>query len=127
MNAGQGASTQRPTKLQCGNVGDKAIRSVECSQGPAGFGHGLDPLGSRRLMNAAHAPGIAVILDSVYEHTHPEFTYDLVQAGAWLPFPTAGAWVEMIDVKRPSIHITQNGQWSPAVVASNYGRIYRRT
>ena len=49
------------------------------------------------------------------------------EAEAWLPFPTAGTWVEMIDGTRPPIHIAHNGQWSSALVPSNYGSIYKRT
>ena len=44
----------------------------------------------------------------------------------WLPFPTAGTWVERIDGTRPAIHVT-DGQWAAAVVPSNYGSIYERT
>ena len=44
----------------------------------------------------------------------------------WLPFPTAGTWVERIDGTRPPIHVT-DGQWAAAVVPSNYGSIYERT
>ena len=48
------------------------------------------PLGLKRLVNAAHARGIAVILDSVYAHTHPEFTYHLVYAASGEPNPMLG-------------------------------------
>lgn len=44
----------------------------------------------------------------------------------WLPFPTAGTWVERIDGTRSAIHVT-DGQWAAAVVPSNYGSIYERT
>ena len=44
----------------------------------------------------------------------------------WLPFPTAGTWVERIDGTRPAIRVT-DGQWAAAVVPSNYGSIYERT
>jgi 1,4-alpha-glucan branching enzyme len=44
----------------------------------------------------------------------------------WLPFPTAGTWVERIDGTRPAIHVT-DGQWAAAVVPSNYGSVYERT
>ncbi len=44
----------------------------------------------------------------------------------WLPFPTAGTWVERIDGTRPAIQVT-DGQWAAAVVPSNYGSIYERT
>lgn len=48
------------------------------------------PLGLKRLVNAAHARGMAVILDSVYAHTHPEFTYHLVYAASGEPNPMLG-------------------------------------
>ena len=49
------------------------------------------------------------------------------ESEAWLPFPAAGTWVEMIDGKRPPIHISHNDQWAAAAVPSNYGSIYKRT
>lgn len=48
------------------------------------------PTGLKRLVNAAHARGMAVILDSVYAHTHPEFTYHLVYAASGEPNPMLG-------------------------------------
>ena len=48
------------------------------------------PLGFKRLVNAAHERGIAVILDSVYAHTHPEFTYNLVYEASGEPNPMLG-------------------------------------
>ena len=36
------------------------------------------PDGMRRLVDACHQRGIAVILDAVYAHAHPEFPYNLV-------------------------------------------------
>ena len=48
------------------------------------------------------------------------------EAEVWLPFPTAGTWVERIDGTRPAIHVTA-GQWASAGVPSNYGSIYERT
>ncbi len=36
------------------------------------------PEGMRRLVDACHQRGIAVILDAVYAHAHPEFPYNLV-------------------------------------------------
>ena len=48
------------------------------------------PLGFKRLVNAAHGRGMAVILDSVYAHTHPEFTYNLVYEASGEPNPMLG-------------------------------------
>ena len=36
------------------------------------------PEGLKRLVDACHSNGIAVILDAVYSHSHPEFAYNLV-------------------------------------------------
>jgi 1,4-alpha-glucan branching enzyme len=46
--------------------------------------------GFKRLVNAAHEHGVAVILDSVYAHTHPEFTYHLVYEAVGEPNPMLG-------------------------------------
>ncbi|MDB5815026.1 MAG: hypothetical protein JWN23_2143 [Rhodocyclales bacterium] len=46
-------------------------------------------------------------------------------AEVWLPFPTAGAWIELIDGTRPAVVITQAEQWAPVVVPSNYGSVYK--
>ncbi|MCK5337017.1 MAG: hypothetical protein KAQ67_12690 [Gammaproteobacteria bacterium] len=35
-------------------------------------------LGLKQLVNACHQKGIAVILDAVYAHAHPEFAYNIV-------------------------------------------------
>ena len=36
------------------------------------------PVGMKRLVDACHSRGIAVIVDAVYAHAHPEFAYSLV-------------------------------------------------
>ena len=46
----------------------------------------------KRLVNAAHQRGIAVILDSVYAHTHPEFTYNLAYEATGESSPMLGAF-----------------------------------
>ncbi|MDX0586888.1 alpha-amlyase [Sinorhizobium medicae] len=48
------------------------------------------PLGFKRLVNAAHERDIAVLLDSVYAHTHPEFTYNLVYEASGETNPMLG-------------------------------------
>jgi 1,4-alpha-glucan branching enzyme len=48
------------------------------------------PNAFKRLVNTAHERGIAVILDSVYAHTHPEFTYNLVYEAAGEASPMLG-------------------------------------
>lgn len=48
--------------------------------------------GLKRLVDACHARGIAVILDSVYAHAHPEFAYNLVYEASGEPNPMMGAF-----------------------------------
>jgi len=48
------------------------------------------PLGMKRLVNACHARKIAVIVDAVYAHTHPEFPYLLVYNTSGEPNPMMG-------------------------------------
>jgi maltooligosyltrehalose trehalohydrolase len=46
--------------------------------------------GLKRLVDACHHAGIAVILDVVYQHVDPTFPYHLVYADANLPSPMIG-------------------------------------
>ena len=48
------------------------------------------PQAFKRLVDSAHQRGIAVILDAVYAHTHPEFTYHLVYEASGEPNPMLG-------------------------------------
>lgn len=48
------------------------------------------PLSFKRVVNSAHDRGIAVIVDAVYAHTHPEFTYNLVYEACGEPNPMLG-------------------------------------
>lgn len=48
------------------------------------------------------------------------------EAEVWIPFPTAGQWTEQIDGTLPALQVTQNGQWTPVKIASNYGAVYAR-
>jgi 1,4-alpha-glucan branching enzyme len=50
------------------------------------------PDGMRRLVNACHTAGVAVILDSVYAHAHPEFPYNLVYETSGEPNPMMGVF-----------------------------------
>ncbi|MDR6417036.1 alpha-amylase family glycosyl hydrolase [Pseudarthrobacter sulfonivorans] len=52
------------------------------------------PDGMRRLVDACHSNGIAVILDAVYSHAHPEFAYNLVYATSGRPNPMMGPFGE---------------------------------
>jgi maltooligosyltrehalose trehalohydrolase len=48
------------------------------------------PQGLKRLVDACHAAGIAVILDVVYQHADPSFPYNRVYRDAGLPSPMIG-------------------------------------
>ena len=48
------------------------------------------------------------------------------EAQVWLPFPTAGNWVEQIDKPQQTIVATQNEHWLPVSIPSNYGAVYLR-
>jgi 1,4-alpha-glucan branching enzyme len=46
--------------------------------------------GLKRLVNACHAHGVAVIVDAVYAHAHPEFAYNIVYDVSRAPNPMMG-------------------------------------
>lgn len=48
--------------------------------------------GLKRLVNACHKAGVAVILDVVYQHVDPSFPYHLVYQNAGLPSPLIGGY-----------------------------------
>jgi 1,4-alpha-glucan branching enzyme len=52
------------------------------------------PEGMKRLVNACHEAGVAVILDAVYAHAHPEFPYSLVYEEAGESNPMMGRFAE---------------------------------
>jgi 1,4-alpha-glucan branching enzyme len=48
-------------------------------------------------------------------------------ADVWIQWPSAGQWVEQIDIAtapKPPLDVSQDGQWLPVTVGSNYGAIY---
>jgi 1,4-alpha-glucan branching enzyme len=47
-------------------------------------------LGMKQLVDACHQRGIAVILDAVYAHAHPEYAYNLVYETTGEPNPMMG-------------------------------------
>jgi maltooligosyltrehalose trehalohydrolase len=49
-----------------------------------------DAQGLKRLINACHNAGVAVILDVVYQHVDPTFPYAMVYQNAGLPSPMIG-------------------------------------
>jgi 1,4-alpha-glucan branching enzyme len=51
----------------------------------------------RRLVNACHGRGVAVILDAVYGHCHPDFAYNLVYRATGKPNPMMGRFEEEFD------------------------------
>lgn len=48
------------------------------------------PVGFKRLVDACHARGIAVIVDAVYGHCHPELAYNLVYQATGVSNPMMG-------------------------------------
>jgi 1,4-alpha-glucan branching enzyme len=64
------------------------------------------PVGLKRLVDACHGSGIAVILDAVYAHAHPEFAYNLVYDASGEPNPMMGRFAgEFFD--RPGTDYTK--------------------
>ena len=65
------------------------------------------PTGMKRLVNACHQRGIAVIVDAVYGHCHPEFAYNVVYDATGVPNPRMGDFEEQFtplvgpDYRRP--------------------------
>jgi 1,4-alpha-glucan branching enzyme len=49
------------------------------------------PLGLKRLVDACHSAGVAVILDVVYQHVDPSFPYHLVYEAAGVASPMIGS------------------------------------
>ncbi|SDM33142.1 1,4-alpha-glucan branching enzyme [Catalinimonas alkaloidigena] len=50
------------------------------------------PVGLKQLVDACHGRGMAVILDAVYAHAHPEFPYNLVYSTTGEPNPMMGVF-----------------------------------
>ncbi|HEY5958538.1 MAG TPA: alpha-amylase family glycosyl hydrolase [Polyangiaceae bacterium] len=72
--------------------------SAEWGYTPLGFYCPDDRYGTpddlRRLVDECHQHGIAVILDAVYAHAHPEFAYNLVYRKTGVPNPMMGPFAE---------------------------------
>ncbi len=60
-----------------------------------------NPSDLKQLVNTCHQKGIAVIVDAVYAHTHPEFTYSLVYNTSGEPNPMMGVFSEEFFPDRP--------------------------
>lgn len=66
------------------------------------------PAGMKSLVNACHAKGIAVILDAVYAHAHPEFAYNLVYATSGEANPMMGVFAgEFFGADQPGTDYTK--------------------
>jgi 1,4-alpha-glucan branching enzyme len=65
------------------------------------------PIGMKRLVDACHQQGIAVILDAVYAHAHPEFAYNLVYATSGEPSPMMGVFADEFFAGQPGTDYTK--------------------
>jgi 1,4-alpha-glucan branching enzyme len=63
--------------------------------------------GMKRLVDACHQQGIAVILDAVYAHAHPEFAYNIVYDTSGEPNPMMGAFAGEFFEGRPGTDYTK--------------------
>ncbi|MBC8135661.1 MAG: alpha-amylase [Fibrella sp.] len=59
------------------------------------------PLGMKRLVDACHAKGIAVVVDAVYAHAHPEFAYNCVYDNAGESNPMMGYFAGEFFASQP--------------------------
>ena len=77
-------------------IRDRGYDGVDWLAVHAGYG---GPEGLKRLVDAAHAKGIAVILDVVYNHFGPEGNY----CGLFGPYTTAGRtdWGDVVNISGP--------------------------
>jgi 1,4-alpha-glucan branching enzyme len=62
----------------------------------------------KRLVDACHQRGIAVILDSVYAHAHPEFAYNLVYDTSREANPMMGSFAGEFFPGRPGTDYTKD-------------------
>lgn len=65
------------------------------------------PTGMKRLVDACHQRGIAVLLDAVYAHAHPEFAYSLVYDTSGEPNPMMGIFAGEFFAGRPGTDYTK--------------------
>jgi len=63
--------------------------------------------GLKNLVKACHQQGIAVILDSVYAHSHPEFAYNIVYDTSGEPNPMMGVFAGEFFEGRPGVDYTK--------------------
>ena len=67
--------------------------------------------GLKRLVNACHQKGIAVIMDAVYAHAHPEFAYNIVYNASGEPNPMMGIFA---------------GEFFPGAPGTDYTKAFTR-
>lgn len=65
------------------------------------------PTGMKQLVNACHERGIAVVLDAVYAHAHPEFAYSLVYDTSGEPNPMMGVFAGEFFAGHPGTDYTK--------------------
>lgn len=65
------------------------------------------PTGMKQLVDACHQRGIAVVLDAVYAHAHPEFAYSLVYDTSGEPNPMMGIFAGEFFEGRPGTDYTK--------------------
>ena len=58
-------------------------------------------IGMKRLVDACHRRGMAVVLDAVYAHAHPEFAYNLVYDTSGETNPMMGVFAGEFFAGRP--------------------------
>lgn len=84
---------------------------VEWGYTPLGYFAPDDRLGGstgmKRLVDACHQRGIAVVLDAVYSHAHPEFAYNLVYDTSGEPNPMMGIFAGEFFPGRPGTDYTK--------------------
>jgi 1,4-alpha-glucan branching enzyme len=64
-------------------------------------------IGMKRLVDSCHQSGLAVVLDSVYAHAHPEFTYSLVYDSSGETNPMMGIFAGEFFAGRPGTDYTK--------------------
>jgi 1,4-alpha-glucan branching enzyme len=65
------------------------------------------PIGMKQLVDACHQRGIAIVLDAVYAHAHPEFAYSLVYDTSGEPNPMMGIFSGEFFEGRPGTDYTK--------------------
>lgn len=61
----------------------------------------------KRLVDACHQRGVAVVLDAVYAHAHPEFPYNLVYERSGEPNPMMGRFADEFFPQRVGTDYTK--------------------